>query len=121
MIDIEIKPAYGMDDGYLTAKGHASPGREAVCEAVTVIENCLAANLEDTWDIKADGTTEKGYTRIWWHKTDRKGRGVERANQAAYFAYTGLKALAMAYPENVTVKWRRPAKPEDRWRQKEER
>lgn len=120
MIDIEIKPAYGMDCGYYHAKGHARPGHEDVCLAVTTIENCLAANLESTWDIKADGTADPGNARIWWKKDDRKGRGLERANQAAYFAYTGLRALAKAYPEDVTVKWRRPEKPEDRWRQKEE-
>ena len=105
MINIEIKPAVGQDGGWYRATGHAAKGHEAVCEAVTVIANCLAANLQNTWDVRSDGTAEDGRCSIWWARSDRKGRGLARANLAAGFAYTGLRALAREYPEDVTVKW----------------
>ena len=108
MIRIEIMPAARGNSGYYKAEGHAAPGKElAVCNAVTVIGNCLAANLKDAWHIHVSGKAEPGLMVIRWNKSDRKGVGLQRANLAAGFAYNGVKALAAQYPDEVKVVWRR--------------
>ena len=108
MIEIEIMPAFRSDGGYLMARGHAEKGHELVCNAVTVIEDCLAANLANTWSLKVRRKVEKGRYELRWNKADRQGKSLHRANSAAGFAYTGLKALAAQYPEDVHVTWQQP-------------
>lgn len=108
MIEIEIRPAYRGSGGCYRSMGHASKGKELVCNSVTAIENCLAANLKDAWNIRADGKAEPGLCVIRWNKSDRKGAGLQRANLAAGFAYNGLKELAKKYPDEVKVMWKRP-------------
>jgi len=108
MIEIEIMPAFRSDGGYLLARGHAAQGHELICNTVTAIEDCLAANLANTWHLRVRRTTEKGRYELRWNKADRKGAGLRRANDAAGFAYTGLKALAAQYPEDVHVTWKQP-------------
>lgn len=108
MIHIEILPAYGAQNGYYRATGHAAEGKEQICTAVTAIEECLAANLENVWNLRLERKAEKGrYTLRWW-KSDRQGKGIPRANSAAGFAYTGLRALAKTYPDELKVEWKRP-------------
>lgn len=106
MIRIEICPAYGGQGGWYRATGHA--GNDRVCTAVTAIEECLAANLEETWEIRVRRTAEKGSYRLSWNKTDKRGVSIRRANSAAGFAYTGLKALGRQYPAELEVIWKRP-------------
>ena len=106
MIEIEIRPACGVHGGLYRSVGHAEKGMEKVCTAVTAIADCLGANLDNTWNIKATRKAEKGLVELRWHKTDRKGQGLPRANLAAGFAYTGLKELAVKYPGSVLVIWR---------------
>ena len=108
MIRIEICHAHGGIGGYYHSVGHAGAGNEKICLAVTAIEECLAANLEGTWNVRTRRTAESGTYSLWWNKTDRYGKGLPRANSAAGFAYNGLKALARQYPEIVKVEWRRP-------------
>lgn len=108
MIYIEICPAFRGSEGYYRADGHASKGKEAVCAAVTAIEECLAANLDNTWNIKATRTAREGSYALYWRKTDRKGAGIRRSNDAAGFAYNGLRALERAYPDELHVIWKRP-------------
>lgn len=103
MINIEIKPAAGQDSGQYRSFGHARDRN--ICEAVTVIANCLAANLNNTWEVRVKGVEEDGRISLWWDKADRKGKGLPRANLAAGFAYTGLRALAKEYPDEVNVRW----------------
>jgi hypothetical protein len=43
-----------------------------------------------------------------WTKTDRQGKGLRRANDAAGFTYTALRALSGAYPEVVRVTREKP-------------
>ena len=105
MIQIEITPAVGGSGGCYKATGHAGEGKEAVCGAVTAIEECLAANLDNTWNVRTRRKAGPGCYELRWDKTDRQGKGLNRANQAAGFAYTGLKALAQTYPDEVQVKW----------------
>ena len=42
-----------------------------------------------------------------WNKSEKRSRGLDRANRAAGFAYNGLKALSEEYPDNVRVEWMR--------------
>lgn len=108
MIEIEIYPAYHGSGGYLHAVGHAGPGNDLICNAVSAIEDCFAANLANTWNLRVKRTVTKGSYLLRWNKSDRKGTGIRRANDAAGFAYNGLKALAAQYPDAVKVKWKRP-------------
>lgn len=108
MIEIEICPAIHSEGGYLLARGHAAQGHELVCNTVTAIEDCLAANLANTWSLKVRRKVEKGRYELRWNKADRQGKSLRRANSAAGFAYTGLKALAAQYPEDVKVTWKKP-------------
>lgn len=107
MIQIEIMPAARTAEGSYLATGHAGQGNELICNAVTVIEECLCANLDSTWNIRVNRAMSNGRYELRWHKTDRRGDGLRRANDAAGFAYTGLKALAAQYPGLLTVKWRK--------------
>lgn len=107
MIEIEIMPAARGSDGHYIATGHAGEGNDLVCNAVSVIEECLAANLDNTWNIRMTRRMANGKYELRWNKSDRKGAGIPRANLAAGFAYTGLKALAKSYPDIVTVKWKK--------------
>ena len=107
MINIEITPATRVTDGVYLAVGHAGAGRELICNSVSVIEECLCANLDNTWNIRVYRSLDKGHYELRWRKTDRRGDGLRRANEAAGFAYTGLKALAKKYPDEVAVKWLR--------------
>lgn len=107
MIEIEIMPAARGAGGSYVAIGHAEKGRELVCNAVTVIEECLCANLDNTWNIRLTRRKTEGRYELRWNKSDRKGAGLPRANLAAGFAYTGLKALAAQYPDQVKVKWKK--------------
>lgn len=108
MIRIEICPANGCSGGYYKAVGHASKGKELICNAVTVLEDCLMANLENVWNLRMRHIRANGAYTVRWNKTDRRGQGLQRANQAAGFVYNGLRALARAYPEEVKVEWKRP-------------
>lgn len=109
MIYIEICPAFRGSAGYYRADGHATAGKKLeVCAAVTAIEECLAANLDNTWNIKATRTAREGFYVLSWRKTDRKGAGIRRSNDAAGFAYNGLRALERAYPDELRVRWKRP-------------
>lgn len=108
MIRIEICPAYGGMAGYYRATGHAGPGNERICTAVSAIEECLAANLGGVWNVKLRRTVNDGRYALSWNKSDHKGAGLQRANQAAGFAYNGLKALAKTYPDVLEVKWKQP-------------
>ena len=108
MIHIEIEPALRGQGGWYKATGHANEAKREVCTAVTAIEECLAANLMDMWGVRCTRRTGKGLFDLRWNKSEKKGWGLERANQAAGFAYTGLKALAKAYPDELTVVWKRP-------------
>lgn len=108
MIRIEIRPAHYGQGGYLRGLGHASKGHELVCTAATAIEDCLAANLASCWNVRVRRRAESGRYELNWAKTDKQGRGMRRANDAAGFAYNGLKALAAQYPEDITVAWIRP-------------
>lgn len=107
MIRIEIMPSARGQGGYYSATGHAEPGKEAVCTAVTAIEECLAANLDNTWHINVHRTAAKGNYFLRWTKSDKNHEGLRRANLAAGFAYTGLKRLAREYPDVVKVEWKR--------------
>ena len=108
MVHIDISPAYGGRCGCYHAMGHAKKGHEAVCTAITALSECLAANLANTWNIKMERVVASGVCTLRWHKTDKYGKGLNRANTAAGFAYTGLKALSQAWPEDVEVKWTQP-------------
>lgn len=103
MIHIEIRPAHGSTGGYITAKGHAST--PLICNSVTAIVECMAANIAGCWDIKVRRRKESGNYDFAWMQTDRKSRGVERANKAASFAYNGLRALEDEYPGDLHVHW----------------
>lgn len=105
MIVISITPAHGCDCGLYRAVGHAGEGKDPVCTAVTAIEECLAANLESCWNIRCRRNAGKGAYELRWNKTDRHGKGLNRANQAAGFAYNGLKALSAQYPNAVQIVW----------------
>ena len=103
MTIIEIKTAHGRDNGYLLAKGHA--GNKDVCTAITAIVECLAVNLDLCWDVRLMRRNNSGDYELRWRRTKRARCGIERANQAAGFAYNGLKALAKAYPQALSVTW----------------
>jgi uncharacterized protein YsxB (DUF464 family) len=103
MVIISITPAHGGQSGMYRAVGHA--GTERICTAVTAIEECLAANLDNTWNIRCRRSVGDGSYELTWNKTDRSGKGLPRANLAAGFAYNGLKALAAEYPNAVRVQW----------------
>lgn len=105
MIIISITPAIGGSGGCYRAVGHAGEGKDPICTAVTAIEECLAANLECTWNVRTRRSVGNGTYELRWDKTDRAGKGLPRANSAAGFAYNGLKALAQTYPEAVKVQW----------------
>lgn len=105
MITISITPAYGSEGGMYRAVGHAGEGKDMICNAVTAIEECLAANLANCWNIRYRRNAGKGTYELRWNKSDRQGKGLNRANQAAGFAYNGLKALAAQYPDTVNVQW----------------
>lgn len=106
MIQIVITPAHSGHGGLYRAIGHAGEGEDRICTAVTAIEECLAANLENTWNVRYRRSAGKGTYELTWNKTDRPGKGIPRANQAAGFAYNGLKALAAQYPDVVHVQWK---------------
>ncbi len=108
MTHIEIKTAYGREDGYLRAKGHA--GNNEVCTAITAIVECLAVNLDLCWDVRLLRKSNSGDYELRWRKTKRASCGIERANRAAGFAYNGLKALEKAYPQALSVTWIRDQK-----------
>ena len=105
MINIEIMPAARGAAGYYISEGHAGDGMSHLCNAVTAIEGCLEANLKNTWSIRVDLKTNEtsGGCQMRWRKTDREGKSLHRANQAAGFAYTGLKALAEEYPDIIHI------------------
>lgn len=111
MIRIEITPAIRGRAGSYKATGHAGPMTDTtcakVCTAVTAIEECLAANLLNMFNIRATRRTEGGRYELRWNKSDKQGRGIRRSNDAAGFAYNGLKALAAAYPDKLQVEWKR--------------
>lgn len=112
MIEIVIMPATMHEAGRLTADGHAmtgEPGRDLICAAVTALVDGLAANLQECWDVHTVRRASSGHVLLTWAKSDRAGRGLRRANDAAGFAYTALKALAEAYPRAVRVVRRKPA------------
>ena len=111
MIRIEIEPAFSGKPGLYRATGHAGPMTDPtfakLCTAVTAIEECLAANLLNIFDIRATRRAASGRYELRWNKSDRKGRGIRRSNDAAGFAYNGLRALAEAYPDRIQVEWKR--------------
>jgi uncharacterized protein YsxB (DUF464 family) len=109
MINIEMCPAFGPNGGYYLAVGHAGKGNEAICNAVTAMEECLAANLDGIGNLRVRRTATDGHYDLRWNKSDRRGSGLHRANTAAGVIYAGLAALAKAYPNLVSVEWRRPA------------
>lgn len=109
MIRIEICPSHRGSSGYYRSTGHAGPGNELICNSVSSIEECLAANLLGTWNVKTVRKAENGNYILRWYQCDRKGQGIQRANTAAGFAYNGLRALANAYPGILEVTWKRPA------------
>ena len=108
MINIEICPAHSGVSGYYRARGHALKGHEDVCLAVTVITDCLAANLDICWDVKVLRRSQPGDSSLRWSPSKRRSSGIERANRAAGFAYNGLAALAKAWPDDLKVTWIKP-------------
>ena len=108
MIEISIMPAIRGQGGWYKATGHASDDKREVCTAVTAIEECLAANMDNMWGVRCTRKVGKGLYDLKWNKSERKGWGMERANQAAGFAYAGLRALEKAYPDELKVEWKRP-------------
>ena len=108
MIRIDICPAHGGSGGYYTAFGHAGEGNELVCNAVSVIEELMAVNILKTWNVRVRRTISDGAYTLRWNRSDRKGEGLRRANQAAGFAYNGLKELEKTYPDILKVNWKRP-------------
>lgn len=109
MIKIQIIPSRGRLDGYYRAVGHAGEGRDAVCTAVTALEECLAANLANTFDLTVERVAAHGsYALRWGRNRKTPAESVRRANEAAGFVYTGLRALAKQFPEALRVTWNRP-------------
>jgi uncharacterized protein YsxB (DUF464 family) len=105
MVRIRINPAHGSQGGWLTASGHA--GNDLVCNSVTAICECLAVNLSQCWDVRLIRRDTPGDYHLSWNKSEKRSRGLDRANRAAGFAYNGLKALSEEYPDNVRVEWMR--------------
>jgi uncharacterized protein YsxB (DUF464 family) len=105
MVNIKIRPAHAGQGGWLTAKGHA--GNDLLCNTVTAICECLAVNLAQCWDVRLTRNDTPGSYRLGWNKSEKRSRGIDRANRAAGFAYNGLRALAVEYPNNVSVEWLR--------------
>ena len=123
MVDISIKPALRNEAGYLLAKGHALKGphgQDLVCAAITTLIEGLAANLDACWDVKLTRKAEDGRVDLVWTKTDRAGKGLKRANDAAGFTLTALRALAKEYPDALQVRRMKP-NPEYRETAKRER
>lgn len=108
MVNIIIKPATGTESGTAVATGHAGKAPDMVCAAVTTLMEALAANLDNCWDVKVTRRWEPGHMELRWTKTDRQGNGLRRANDAAGFTYTALRALSGAYPEAVRVTREKP-------------
>jgi len=110
MVNIIITPAIGGKPGKLTAVGHAGAGpkgTDMVCCAITALIAGLVANLEACWDVKVTTKGQPGDLELSWRKANRKGRGMERANHAAGYCYTALRALQEDCPPNLRVEWRR--------------
>lgn len=105
MVDIIIKPAHGGQAGWLEATGHA--GDDLLCNTITAICECLAVNVAQCWDVKLRRKDKPGDYGLVWFKSERKSRGMDRANRAAGFAYNGLKALSEEYPQALRVEWKR--------------
>ena len=103
MVDIRIKPSHNNQAGFLSARGHA--GDNLLCNTVTAIVECLAVNLEQCWDVRLRRQDNSGDYELRWEKSERKSRGIDRANRAAGFAYNGLKALSEEYPQALSVTW----------------
>lgn len=103
MVDIKIKPAHYGRGGRLTATGHA--GNDLLCNTITAICECLAANLEQCWDVRFRRRDKAGDYELTWDKAKPHSKGIDRANRAAGFAYNGLKALAATYPQALKVEW----------------
>lgn len=118
MVTIEIMPAHGGSSGCLRARGHA--GDDLLCNTITAICECLAVNLEICWDVKLVRRDASGDYSLRWSQTQRRSRGIDRANRAAGFAYNGLAALAKEYPQALQVTWIRPEVPVGRKEQKHE-
>lgn len=105
MVKIQIEPAHGGNSGYLKANGHA--GSDLLCNTITAICECLAVNLKDCWDVKLLRRDQPGDYSLRWSQTARRSKGIDRANQAAGFAYNGLKALEAEYPQALEVEWKK--------------
>ena len=115
MITIQIIPSRGRLDGYYRAVGHAGEGRDAVCTAVTALEECLAANLANTFDLSVERVAAHGsYALRWGRNRKTPVESVRRANEAAGFVYTGLRALAKQFPEALRVSWEKPIQEQER-------
>lgn len=109
MITIRIIPSRGRLDGYYRAVGHAGEGRDAVCTAVTALEECLAANLANTFDLSVERVAAHGsYALRWGRNRKTPVESIRRANDCAGFVYNGLAALQKQYPAALRVKWMNP-------------
>lgn len=111
MVKIRIKPAARLEGGYLIAEGHAGcgpRGADPVCAAITALIEGLAANLKETWDVHVSREAKDGDLVLRWNKSDKEGRGLRRANDAAGFTYISLRALEMAWPKALHVEKIRP-------------
>lgn len=115
MITIQIIPSRGRLDGYYRAVGHAGEGLDAVCTAVTALEECLAANLANTFDLSVERVAAHGsYALRWGRNRKTPVESVRRANEAAGFVYTGLRALANRFPDSLRVSWEKPIQEQER-------
>ena len=90
---------YGFSDAenrsFIKATGHA--GNDMLCNSVTSILECLAANLLCIKGTKTERKDQSGnYTLKWISE-----RPI--SNLAAAFALTGIIALAKEYPDMIRV------------------
>ena len=111
MINIEIKPAYRNEPGYIKAQGHASgapAGQNLVCCAVTTLIAALQTNLQDCRDIYVYGHANSGDVDLRWNKCDRHGKGLARARIYTDFVYQGLRGLQRNYPKDIRIRWTEP-------------
>ena len=116
MIDIEIRPAFGMTPGRLVATGHAmtaEPGKDLVCCAVTTMIGALQSNLDRCYGVTYKAESKEGYGKLIWGR-GRKGKGgaLNRANTIAGFVYNTLKDLEKEHPKALRVCWQ-PAAPRE--------
>lgn len=98
MINITIMAARSGHGGLYRSEGHAED--QAICTAVTAIEDCLAAILDETSGLECSMEASSGSCEIRWsYLADN-----DAADNAAAFAATGLRRLASAYPDQVSIK-----------------